>query len=179
MNPDLVIGIDPGSRKTGWGIVAERSGMLELVDCGVIRTETRERMDRLAMGASGFALRLAKIFQSLTVILKRYEPGAAAVEQIFTAKNMASALKLGQARGAAIAACAGQELEIFDYEPTMVKRSLVGTGRAEKEQVSFMVGKLLNIHTKDWVLDTTDALAVAICHMTQRRYAKLASLAVH
>lgn len=174
MNEDLVIGIDPGSRKTGWGIVREQSGVLTLVDCGIIRTDFRIKAADYAH-CSEFANRLALIFQALNSVLTKYEPASAAVEQVFTAKNMLSALKLGQARGAAIAACACQGLEIFDYEPTLVKRALVGTGRAEKTQVAFMVAQLLNIKAKDWALDTTDALGVAICHLSQRRFQKLAA----
>lgn len=167
-----VIGIDPGSRRTGWGVVREESGVLELVDCGVIRAEACA----VQGGASSeFARRLALIFSSLADILKKYNPEEAAVEQIFTAKSASSALKLGQARGAAIAACAAQGLEIFDYEPTLIKRSIVGAGRAGKEQVSFMVGRLLNVKADSWALDTTDALAAAICHLTQRRFRRLAS----
>lgn len=175
MNKDVVIGIDPGSIKTGWGVVREKSGVLELVDCGVIRTENSEA--KLAgRNSSEFAARLALIFHSLAAILEQHKPEAAAVEQIFTSRNTASALKLGQARGAAIAACASRNLKIFDYEPTLVKKSLVGAGRAEKEQVAFMVGRLLNVKVKDWALDTTDALAVAICHLSQRRFQLLTAL---
>lgn len=169
-----VIGIDPGSRRTGWGVVRENSGVLELVDCGVIRAESCAGQGRVS---SEFARRLALIFSSLADVLKKYDPKEAAVEQIFTAKSAASALKLGQARGAAIAACAAQGLEIFDYEPTLIKRSIVGAGRAEKEQVSFMVGRLLNVKADGWALDTTDALAAAICHLTQRRFRLLAAKA--
>lgn len=168
-----MIGIDPGSRRTGWGIVREKSGVLELVDCGVIRTELSDK--NLISASSEFAKRLALIFHSLSEILNKHEPEEAAVEQIFTAKNTQSALKLGQARGAAIAACAAYDLEIFDYEPTLVKRSLVGTGRAEKEQVAFMVERLLNVKKNNWALDTTDALALAICHLSQRRFQYIAS----
>lgn len=168
-----VIGIDPGSRKTGWGIVREVSGVLTLVTCGLIRTESPKKGEQSA--SSEFAMRLARIYRELTAILEAYKPDEAAVEQVFTAKNASSALKLGQARGAAIAACAGQDLRIFDYEPTIVKRSLVGTGRAEKEQVAFMVSQMLHIRSNDLALDTTDALAIAICHLTQRRFHAIAS----
>ncbi len=176
MKEELVIGIDPGSRRTGWGLVREKSGALELIDCGIIRTEGGRGGLKAVNDSSEFARRLALIFRSLASVLAKYKPCTAAVEQIFTARNAATALKLGQARGAAIAACAAHNLEIFDYEPTLVKRSLVGTGRAEKEQVAFMVGRLLNVKEKDWALDTTDALAVAICHLSQRRFQRLASI---
>ena len=160
-----VLGIDPGSQRTGWGVVRETSGVLQLVDCGVVRT---------ASAGKEFSDRLARIYHELLAIVARLKPDEAAIEQVFTAKNAASALKLGQARGVAVAACAAYGLVIRDYEPTLVKKSLVGTGRAEKEQVSFMVQRLLNVKNADWGLDTSDALAVAICHLTMRRFAALA-----
>ncbi|MDE5878992.1 MAG: crossover junction endodeoxyribonuclease RuvC, partial [Desulfovibrio sp.] len=120
--------------------------------------------------------RLARIYHELAAILGRYRPDQAAMEQGFTAKNAASALKLGQARGAAVAACAAAGLDVADYAPTLVKKSLVGTGRAEKEQVAFMVRRLLNVRAEaaaTWPLDASDALAVAICHLGMRRFAAL------
>lgn len=155
-----VIGIDPGSQRTGWGIVTESSGVLRLVDCGIIRTRA---------GDMEFSSRLAFIYHALREILTRYSPDEAAIEQVFTAKNSQSALKLGQARGVAVAACAASSLHVSDLEPTLVKKSLVGSGRAEKEQVAFMVKRLLNIRTADWALDTSDALAVAICQLSMAR----------
>lgn len=164
-----VIGIDPGSRRAGWGIVRERSGVLELVDCGLIRAESTQE--------ESFSSRLAFIYSELRRQLERHQPREAAIEQVFTAKSASSALKLGQARGVAVAACAASGLEIFDYEPTLVKKSLVGSGRAEKEQVAFMVRRLLNAGGENWSLDTSDALAVAICHLSQRRISMLAASA--
>lgn len=176
-----VIGIDPGSQRTGWGVVREVSGVLSLVECGVVRTAAPARKNSQAGSGeapeSGFSQRLAKIYQELCAILQRLRPEQAAMEQVFTAKNAASALKLGQARGAAVAACAAAGLEVSDYAPTLVKQSLVGTGRAEKEQVAFMVRRLLNVRPEAlarWPLDASDALAVAICHLGMRRLAALA-----
>ena len=170
-----VIGIDPGSQRTGWGVVREVSGVLSLVECGVVRTASgRETGEDTAAG--GFSRRLARIYHELAAILGRHRPDQAAMEQVFTAKNAASALKLGQARGAAVAACAAAGLDVADYAPTLVKKSLVGTGRAEKEQVAFMVGRLLNVRAEaaaKWPLDASDALAVAICHLGMRRFAAL------
>lgn len=165
-NSVTVIGIDPGSNVTGWGVVREASGVLSLVACGAIR----------AKGAD-FPDRLASIYHALFTVLDQWRPDEAAVEQVFTAKNAASALKLGQARGVAIAACAAHRLPIRDYAPTLVKKSLVGTGRAEKSQVSFMVGQLLGQKTETWIADTTDALGVAVCHLTMRRFQRLTALA--
>ena len=165
-HPLTVIGIDPGSQRTGWGIIREASGVLTLVDCGVIRTASG--------GNAAFSARLARIFSELAAIVRRHAPAEAAIEQVFTAQNAASALKLGQARGVAVAACAACGVPVSDYAPTLVKKALVGTGRAEKEQVAFMVRRLLNARGEDWALDTSDALAVGICHLTMRRFAALA-----
>lgn len=164
--PVTVIGIDPGSQRTGWGIVREVSGVLQLVDCGIIRTA--------AAGEKEFSARLARIYSELVAVLRRCPPAEAAIEQVFTARNAASALKLGQARGVAVAACAACGIPVSDYEPTVIKKALVGTGRAEKEQVAFMVRRLLNARGEGWALDTSDALGVAICHLTMRRLAAIA-----
>ena len=115
-----VIGIDPGSRLMGWGIVSDRSGVLRLEGCGVIR------------GAQGpdksFSARLARIYADLNDVIRQYKPAEAAIEQVFTAHNAATALKLGQARGVAVAACAAYGISVSDYPPTLVKKTLVGTG---------------------------------------------------
>ncbi|MCR4667722.1 MAG: crossover junction endodeoxyribonuclease RuvC [Desulfovibrio sp.] len=154
-----VIGIDPGSERTGWGIVRETSGKLTLVECGIVRTTSSERV---------FSRRLALIYTSLTGILGRFAPEEAAIEDVFVSQNSKSALKLGQARGVAVAACAAHGIPVSDYEPTLVKKTIVGTGRAEKTQVAFMVGQLLGGLSEDLPLDTTDALGIAICHLSLR-----------
>lgn len=162
MSDITVIGIDPGSRNTGWGVVREVSGVLQYVECGVVRPS----LD------GDFADRLAMIYLQLHAVIARLQPQEAAVEQVFTAKNAATALKLGQARGAAIAACAAHMLKVRDYEPTVIKKALVGVGSAEKSQVSFMVGRLLG-RRPDWAVDAGDALAAAVCHLTTRRFEAL------
>ena len=165
-HPLTIIGIDPGSQRTGWGVIREISGVLTLVDCDIIRTTSG--------GNAVFSVRLARIFTELAAVVRRHSPTEAAIEQVFTAQNAASALKLGQARGVAVAACAACGIPVSDYAPTLVKKALVGTGRAEKEQVAFMVRRLLNVRGEGWALDTSDALAVGICHLTMRRFAALA-----
>ena len=160
-----VLGIDPGSNVTGWGVVRESSGRRELGANGVLRVK-----------GSSFPDRLACIFHVLHDIIEEYRPQEAGVEQVFTAKNIMSAIKLAQARGAAIAACASFRLPVQDYEPTLVKKTLAGTGRAEKEQVAFMVARLLGRAHIDGPLDTTDALAIAVCHLTLRRFRRLESM---
>ena len=157
MSDVLVMGIDPGSQCTGWGIVAERSGVLALVACGTVRGR-----------GDDFDTRIGRIFSDLHTILNRHRPMEAAIENVFTGKSAASALKLGQARGAAIAACAAAGIPVYSYEPTKIKQALVGTGRADKAQVSFMVSRLLNCQPV-WSVDAGDALAVASCHLNNRR----------
>ncbi len=156
-----VLGIDPGSQCLGWGVVREVSGVLSMVDCGVVRPK-----------GDDFSARLGDLFLKLRDLVALHKPDEAAVETVFTNKNIVSALKLGQARGAAVAACAAGGVPVFDYEPTAIKKSLVGVGRAEKTQVSFMVGRILNCKT-EWPADTGDALACAICHLNMRRLRRL------
>lgn len=165
MAKSTVIGIDPGSRRTGWGIVEENSGVLSLVDCGLVQPP--------ASREDNFSFRLSCIYNSLCEVLNKNDVDAAAIEAVFSARNPLSAIKLGQARGVAVAACAAHRLPVHDYEATLVKQSLTGTGRADKEQVAFMVSRLLNIREGMWKLDTTDALAVAICHLSMARLKRL------
>lgn len=156
-----ILGIDPGSQNMGWGIVAEVSGVLSLIDCGVIRPK-----------AESFSDRLGVLFVELSKVVARHKPTEAAIENVFIQKNVMTAMKLGQARGVAVAACAAHGVPVIDYEPTLIKKTLVGTGRAEKSQVSFMVGQMLGVKP-DWAVDTGDALGCAICHLNTRRMARL------
>ena len=159
-----VLGIDPGSQCLGWGVVREVSGVLRLVGCGTVRPKQEV-----------FEQRLGEIFTALTAVIRQYSPDEAAVENVFVQKNVASALKLGQARGAAIAACTAASVPVIGYEPTLVKKTLVGSGRAEKAQVSFMVGRILGVKP-DWAVDAGDALGCAVCHCNMRRMRKLAGM---
>ena len=148
----LIIGIDPGSRLTGYGIIEKDGQKLKFIDAGTIRTETTEMPERLK-----------RIFAGVERIVKFHGPTEAAVEQIFMAKNPDSALKLGQARGAAIAALVNLDLQVAEYTARQIKQSVVGYGAAEKEQVQMMVMKLLNLSVQPQQ-DAADALAAAICH---------------
>ncbi len=158
----IILGLDPGSRVTGYGFVREHSGVLELIDAGVVRTGAE----------TDFCRRLGVIYTALAGLIGRHAPVEAAVENVFVSRNAATALKLGQARGAALAACAVAGLPVFSYEPTIIKKSLVGTGRAEKSQVAFMVGRVLQCR-ETFAADATDALAAAVCHLNQRRLRRL------
>jgi crossover junction endodeoxyribonuclease RuvC len=149
----IILGIDPGSRKTGYGLVSKQGNRLVHVDNGAIFTQSAE----------DFPQRLEKIFSGLSSIIAEYHPDAVAVEDVFLAKNAQSALKLGQARGAAIVAAVSIGLPVFEYTALQVKQAVVGTGRAEKQQVQHMIKALLNLPEVAQE-DASDALAVAICH---------------
>ncbi|MEF2231609.1 MAG: crossover junction endodeoxyribonuclease RuvC [Pseudodesulfovibrio sp.] len=162
----VVIGLDPGSRVTGYGIVREISGKAELVDTGTVRTpQNRPMADRLGV-----------IYARLSELIEAHGPVEAAIENVFVSRNPSSALKLGQARGAAMAACATHGLPVAEYEPSKVKKNLVGLGSAPKDQVAFMVAHCLGVKKPDWAEDASDALAVAICHLNERRMRKLTGI---
>ena len=163
----VVLGLDPGTRFTGYGLVLEVSGQATLVDAGVIRTPVKREM----------SVRLGVIFEQLAGLISLHAPVEAAIENVFVSKNVMSALKLGQARGAAMAACAVAGLSVAEYEPSKVKKALVGVGNAPKSQVAYMVAHTLGESRPDWAEDASDALAVAVCHLNMRRFNRLAGLA--
>lgn len=148
----LIIGIDPGSRLTGYGIIEKNGNTLKFIDAGTIRTETQEIPERLK-----------RIFAGVERIVKFHGPTEAAVEQVFMAQNPDSALKLGQARGAAIAALVNLDLKVAEYTARQIKQSVVGYGAADKEQVQMMVMNILKLTIRPQA-DAADALAAAICH---------------
>lgn len=162
----IVLGLDPGTRVTGYGIIREISGQAELVETGTIRTPVKK----------GMAIRLGVIFDKLQVLIAQHGPAEAAIENVFVSKNPSSALKLGQARGACMAACATNNISVAEYEPTKVKKNLVGVGNAPKSQVAFMVAHTLGVKKPDWAEDASDALAIAICHLNERRMRKLTGM---
>ena len=148
-----IIGIDPGSRITGYGIIDRLGSNLGFVTCGVIRTE----------GSDSINNRLLLIYEGLREIIERYGPDVAAVEDVFLARNPRAALKLGHARGVAVLAAMRSGLLVHDYTPRAVKQSVAGYGQADKHQVQHMVRVLLEL-TSSPSNDAADALAVAICH---------------
>lgn len=148
-----VLGIDPGSRLTGYGIVDVRRNRVTYLASGCIR-------------AQGQALpeRLGDIYRNVCDLIQQYEPDEFAIENVFLARNAQSALKLGQARGVAIAAAVAAELPVYEYAARQVKLAVVGTGRANKEQVQHMVQVLLDLSGRPQA-DAADALAIAVCHV--------------
>ena len=149
----IILGIDPGSRITGYGLISKEGNRLIHIDNGAIFTQSAE----------DFPQRLQQIFHGLSAIIEQYQPEAVAVENVFLAKNAQSALKLGQARGAAIVAAVCVGLAVFEYTALQVKQAVVGSGRAEKQQVQHMIKVLLNLPEVAQE-DASDALAVAVCH---------------
>jgi crossover junction endodeoxyribonuclease RuvC len=148
-----VLGIDPGSRVTGYGVVEWQRGRTRYVASGCIRTHDGDT-----------AARLAEIYSGVATLIETHRPAVVAVEQVFLARNASSAIKLGQARGVALAAAAGSGLPVSEYAARRVKQALTGTGAATKEQMQHMVKALLRLSAVP-MRDAADALAIAICHI--------------
>ncbi|WGO82488.1 crossover junction endodeoxyribonuclease RuvC [Arsenophonus apicola] len=153
----IILGIDPGSRITGYGVVRQQGRQLIYLGSGCIRTQVDD-----------LPTRLQRIYAGIIEIITQYQPDSFAIEQVFMAKNADSALKLGQARGVAILAAVNNQLPVFEYAARQVKQSVVGTGAAEKKQVQHMVCSVLKLSSHPQA-DAADALAIAIthCHFNQ------------
>ena len=148
-----VLGIDPGSRVTGFGVVEAGAGELRHVDSGQIRVSEHELAQRLCI-----------IYQRLGEVIREHRPQVMAIERVFLARNPQSALVLGHARGAAIVAGANHDLAVVEYSALQVKQAVVGKGKAAKQQVQHMVRVLLGLRSEP-TTDCADALACAICHL--------------
>ena len=160
----IILGIDPGSRITGYGIIETSDSQQKYVASGCIRTKDRDSLP----------LRLEEIFSGVNEIINGFQPEEFAIEKIFMARSAESALKLGHARGVAIVAAVTSKLPVFEYEARKVKQAVVGIGSATKEQVQHMVQTLLHLPARPQS-DAADALAIAICHInTQHNLARMA-----
>ncbi len=160
-----ILGIDPGSRMTGVGIIEIQGDHTSALYFDAIRA-----------GSGEFTERLGIIFSKLKTLIREYEPDQAAIETVFVAHNAASAIKLGQARGAAICAAIECKVPVSEYSPRSIKQAIVGRGAADKTQVQHMVGILLGIEGPIQN-DAADALAVALCHQhTQHTLARMVAL---
>jgi len=153
-----VIGLDPGLRRTGWGIVEVEGNRLHHIANGVVAPKVDAEI----------AIRLRLLYEGIADVLSQYQPDEAAVEETLANRNATSTLKLGMARGTALLAAARADLPTAEYLPTRVKKAVVGTGNAKKEQVAMMVGRLLP-GCQIAGPDSADALAVAICHAHSRQ----------
>jgi crossover junction endodeoxyribonuclease RuvC len=150
----IVLGIDPGSETTGWAVLESQARHYRLVEYGTLKASPRER----------FSARLLKISDGLEQLIAKFKPDACAIEEVFFAVNVKSALKLGQARGIALLAAERAGLEIHEYSPRLIKQTVVGYGNAEKHQVQEMVRVLLSLPVIPEPHDAADAIAIAICH---------------
>jgi len=152
---DRVLGIDPGTAVTGFGVIL-RTGMddVRLVECGAIRTSINR----------GLPQRIREIFEAVGELVDRHRPVTVAVERVFQGKNARSALTLGHSRGAAILAVALRDIEIAEYAPRQIKKAVTGVGNATKEQVGFMVMRHLRLGEPPSPADAADGVAVALCH---------------
>ena len=149
------MGIDPGSSCTGYGIIEEINSVLKVVHWGSVKSKPRQP----------FPQRLKFIYDELVMVIHEFNPDEVAIEDMFFATNVKSALKLGQTRGIAVLSAVNEGKPVAEYSPLEVKQSVVGYGRAEKAQVQDMVTSLLRLKEKPEPLDASDALAVAICHI--------------
>jgi crossover junction endodeoxyribonuclease RuvC len=150
----IVIGIDPGTANTGFGVVRISGGRMVALDGGVIETNSEAPIER----------RLAKLHESLGELIRWHEPKAMALEELFFGRNVASALSVGEARGVALLAAAREGLPCFDYTPQAVKKAVCGSGSADKGQIQRMVASLLGLPEPPAPEHAADAFAVAICH---------------
>jgi len=150
-----VLGIDPGSWMTGWGVVEGSSGGIRYLASGTINTR----------GCKSFTARLQRIHEGIRLVLREWAPQEVGVEAGFVARNVQAAFRLGEARGAVLVGAADEGLDVYEYAPTAVKLAVAGSGRADKEQVGRGVARLLGIEGTTLGRDATDALAVAVCHL--------------
>ncbi len=155
----IILGIDPGSRITGYGVIRQQGLHLEYLGSGAIRTEVADLPNRLK-----------RIYAGVSEIITQFQPDMFAIEEVFLAKNASSALKLGQARGTAIVAAMNHDLPVFEYAARRVKQTVTGIGSADKSQVQAMVTKLLRLSATPQA-DAADALAIAITHAHTIKYA--------
>ncbi len=155
----IVLGIDPGTAATGYGVVSdipgEPRGSLSLIECGVIRTAPRDTL----------SVRLAGIYDEVRAIIARHQPNALAIEDVFYAKNVRTTVVLGHARGVVLLAAQQHGMAIAEYPPAEIKKAVVGTGAATKEQVQFMVARLLRLKSAPQPNDAADGVAAALAYL--------------
>ncbi len=151
----VVLGIDPGTAITGFGVVTEEGHTPRALDYGVIRTPAHQPLPD----------RLVTIYAELNALLERYRPDAVAVEEVFFSKNARTALSVGHARGVVLLAVAQRGIPLFHYKPTQVKQAVTGYGAADKRQIQEMVRMLLGLEAIPRPDDAADALAIALCHL--------------
>ncbi|MGD9814279.1 MAG: crossover junction endodeoxyribonuclease RuvC [Hyphomonadaceae bacterium] len=161
MSAVLILGVDPGLNRCGWGLVLSDGARLSHVAHGVIKPPPQQQL----------ASRLHDLFEALSTVIAQYRPHEAAVEETFVNSNARAALALGQARGVALAAAARNGVQVAEYAPATIKKAIVGSGAADKTQIAFMVRRLLPA-AGDVTADAADALGVALCHAAHGGFAR-------
>jgi crossover junction endodeoxyribonuclease RuvC len=154
-----VLGIDPGTLILGYGVVDEEGIQMRMVDCGVLKQSTKTPLEQ----------RLSSLYQGLCQIMAEYNPEEVAIEEPFVADNVRSALALGRAQAIAMLVASNRQLPVFRYAPTLVKQNVTNSGNSSKEQVQQMVRIQLGLEQPPESTDASDALAIAICHLQQRK----------
>jgi crossover junction endodeoxyribonuclease RuvC len=164
----IVLGVDPGTAATGYGVVVrEPNGLVRLVECGVIRTRPRDPLPA----------RLREIFEGMRELIERHRPAALSVEDVFYAKNVRTTVVLGHARGVILLAGALSELDIHEFPPAEIKKAVVGSGAATKEQVQFMLTRLLRLKAVPQPSDAADGVAAALTYCMGARVAAIGAAA--
>jgi crossover junction endodeoxyribonuclease RuvC len=156
----IVLGVDPGSRATGYGVVERSDGLLRLVECGAIRSTPRAPLSE----------RLREIFQGITEVIDRSRPDVLCIEDVFYGPNVRTTVVLGHARAAVMLAAALHGIPVNEYPPAAVKSAIVGTGMARKRQVALMVKEHLGLESPPRPADAADGTAVALCHLFRARF---------
>lgn len=160
----IVLGVDPGTAATGYGVVSgEPFGSLSLIECGVIRTSTRDALP----------VRLREIYDDIRALIARHHPDALSIEDVFYAKNVRTTVVLGHARGVVLLAAEQAGISIHEYPPAEIKKAVVGTGSATKEQVQFMVTRLLRLKSAPQPSDAADGAAAALAHIMSARLPRM------
>ncbi len=157
-----IIGIDPGYAITGFGVIDYEGNHFKLIDAGAIETKA----------GVPFPIRLEKIYDDMMLLIEKYRPDAISIEELFFNTNTTTAIGVAQGRGAVLIAAAKTSTPIYEYTPLQVKQAVVGYGRAEKKQVQMMVQRILNLTKIPKLDDTTDAMALAMCHAHSCRFAE-------
>ena len=156
----IILGIDPGLANTGWGVVSQRGSRLACVAYGCVSTPASVEL----------SLRLAKIHEQIGAVISRFKPTCVGIETVWFGQNISAAFATGQARGAALVACAQSGLSVGEFTPRQIKMAVVGTGTADKAQVQYMVKKLLALNAEPKPDHASDALAAAICYTTHEGF---------
>jgi len=158
-----ILGVDPGYAILGWGVVEYGASRYRLIGCGAIETDK----------GSPWPERLKTVYDGLADVIEKFDPESCAVEEIFFNSNQKTAIKVGEARGAAVLACANAGLPVYEYTPLQVKQALTGYGRADKRQIQEMVRTILGLEQAPRPDDAADAVAIAICHANASGYIEM------